>query len=96
MHGRPSTAPSDLSTQVQSISLANNGLSSANALQTLDHYLPGLRNLSLANNKLRVFKDLDCLSSRKGRLLKLKELVMNGNPIREVAIANGHAEQYRS
>ena len=46
MHGRPSTASSDFCDQVHSISLANNGLSSAQALQTLNHYLPGLRNVS--------------------------------------------------
>lgn len=80
-----------------SISLANNNLISAQPLQTLCHYLPALQNLSLANNKLRPsYRELDYVASRKGKLLRLKELVMNGNPLREVDVANGKPEKYRT
>jgi nuclear RNA export factor len=97
MHGRASTAPPNPCFQVISISLANNNLTSAQPLQTLCHYLPGLRNLSLANNKLRIsYRELDYIASRKGKFLQLKELVMNGNPLREVDIANGKQDRYRT
>jgi nuclear RNA export factor len=81
---------------VLSVSLANNNFMTAQPLQTLSHYLPGLRNLSLANNKLRLWKDLDYLSARKGKFLHLKELVMNGNPMREGELTNGKLDKYRA
>ncbi|KAF8588268.1 NTF2-like protein [Ramaria rubella] len=87
---------SQLKPEVLSISLANNGLTNAQPLQTLSHYLPGLRNLSLANNKLKLWKDLDYLSARKGRFLHLKELVMNGNPMREDQIPTNRLDKYRA
>ncbi|KAF8529914.1 hypothetical protein JB92DRAFT_2860242 [Gautieria morchelliformis] len=87
---------SQLKPEVLSISLANNNFTTAHPLQTLSHYLPGLRNLSLANNKLRLWKDLDYLSARKGKFLHLKELVMNGNPMREGELTNGKLDKYRA
>lgn len=96
MHGHASTAPPNPRSQVLSISLANNNFTTAHPLQTLSHYIPGLRNLSLANNKFRILKDLDYLYARKAKFLHLKELVLNGNPIREIELANGKLEKYRT
>ncbi|KZV95386.1 NTF2-like protein [Exidia glandulosa HHB12029] len=78
------------------ISLANNGLTSSMPLATLQHYLPGIRNLSLENNELKTWKDIDAFSSRKGRLLKLRELILIGNPLREVEYQHGRGERYTS
>lgn len=79
-----------------SLSLANNDLSSAQPLSSLSHYLPGLRNLSLANNKLRFWKDLENMSSRKEKFLNLKELILAGNPMREVDMTPARLERYRT
>src|SRR5712691_7084223 len=73
--------------QVRTISLANNNLQSTHVITTIAHYLPNLANLSLENNNLRVWKDLDSisqLSDKKDKLLKLRELILIGNPIRDI------------
>ncbi|GJJ08185.1 hypothetical protein Clacol_002393 [Clathrus columnatus] len=87
---------SQLNPEVLSLSLANNDFSSVQSLSTLSHFLPGLRNLSLANNKLRYWKDLDSLITRKGKFLNLKELVLSGNPMREVDMTPARLERYRT
>ncbi|KAG6840672.1 hypothetical protein C0991_005177 [Blastosporella zonata] len=83
----------ELIPKVQTLSLSNNNLEGVH-LQHLSHYLPDLVNLSLENNKIRTLKDLDCLASRRGRLLNLKELVLTGNPVREQGMKES-PEQYR-
>lgn len=81
--------------QVQTLSLAYNAISSAQILSTLAHYLPRLANLSLEGNGLRVWKDLDFISGRKGKLEHLRELVLKGNPVRELEYQNNRASNYK-
>lgn len=84
--------------QVRTISLANNNLQSTHVITTIAHYLPNLANLSLENNNLRMWKDLDSisqLSDKKDKLLKLRELILIGNPIRDVEYQNNRVDTYR-
>ena len=84
--------------QVRTISLANNNLQSTHVITTIAHYLPNLANLSLENNNLRVWKDLDSisqLSDKKDKLSKLRELILIGNPIREQEYRNNRVDSYR-
>ncbi|KAF8207061.1 hypothetical protein K438DRAFT_1815618 [Mycena galopus ATCC 62051] len=85
---------SRLKPPVETVSLANNGLS-GHHLTYLDKYLPRIANLSLQNNNMRVWKDLDPISSRREKLLHLRELVLMGNPIREQEYQNGNADRYK-
>ncbi|KAF9231003.1 hypothetical protein BU15DRAFT_91000 [Melanogaster broomeanus] len=87
---------SNLKPPVQTISLANNHIGSGQLLSTLAHYLPKLANLSLQNNDLKVWRDMDYLSGRKGKLEHLRELIMIGNPLRELEIKNGRGDKYKS
>ncbi|KAF8434089.1 hypothetical protein L210DRAFT_3554016 [Boletus edulis BED1] len=87
---------SNLKPPVQTISLANNKISSGQILSTLSHYLPRLANLSLLNNDLRVWRDIDYLSGRKGKLEHLRELILTGNPLRELEVKNGRGDKYKS
>jgi nuclear RNA export factor len=66
-------------TQVLTISLANNNISSGQMLSTLSHYLPNLANLSLQNNNLRTWRDIDYFW-QKGKLEHLRELVSDREP----------------
>src|SRR5882757_402820 len=84
--------------KVRTISLANNNLQSTHVITTIAHYLPNLANLSLENNNLRVWKDLDSisqLSDKKDKLLKLRELILIGNPIRDIEYQNNRVDNYR-
>ncbi|KAJ3758994.1 hypothetical protein EV360DRAFT_42749 [Lentinula raphanica] len=72
----------ELKPQVQSLNLANNNLSGQH-ISLLGHYLPGLANLSLQNNDIKTYRDMDFISRRKDKLVALKELVLIGNPLRE-------------
>ncbi|KAI0346534.1 NTF2-like protein [Trametopsis cervina] len=85
-----------LKPEVQTISLAHNGLGSAIFITTLSHYLPRLANLSLEDNNLRVWKDLDYISGRRGKLEHLRELILKGNPIRELEYQNNRVEKYKT
>ncbi|TFY63422.1 hypothetical protein EVG20_g6313 [Dentipellis fragilis] len=90
---------SSLQPPLQTISLANNNLSSAQYFSTIAHYLPDIANLSLENNGLRVWKDLDCLSSvtgKKDKLTKLRELILIGNPLRELEYKHNRVDEYRN
>lgn len=81
--------------QVQTISLANNNIASGQLISTLGHYLPKLANLSLQNNAMKLRRDLDFISGRRGKLEHLRELILAGNPLRELEIQNGRADQYK-
>lgn len=84
--------------QVRTISLANNNLQTTHVITAIAHYLPNLANLSLENNNLRMLKDLDSisqLSDKKDKLLKLRELILIGNPIREIEYQNNRVDNYR-
>jgi len=85
---------SQLKPKVQTLSLANNNLAGEH-LTYIHHYLPDLVNLSLQNNNIRSVKDLDCISQRKQKMLCLRELVLLGNPVRELEYQNGRGDRYR-
>ncbi|KAJ7760723.1 hypothetical protein DFH07DRAFT_430072 [Mycena maculata] len=87
-------AATRLKPPVETLSLANNGLSGMH-LTYIDKYLPRVANLSLQNNNIRLWRDLDCISSRREKLLNLRELVLMGNPLREQEYQTGNAERYK-
>ncbi|OCH95422.1 NTF2-like protein [Obba rivulosa] len=87
---------SKLTPEVETMSLAHNNITSASTIIGLPRYLPKLVNLSLEGNKLRMWKDLDYIAGRRGRLENLRELVLTGNPIREVEYQNNRVDQYKS
>ncbi|KAF7312070.1 hypothetical protein MIND_00219200 [Mycena indigotica] len=80
--------------KVETVSLANNGLIGQH-LTYLDKYLPRIVNLSLQNNNLRGWKDLEFISGRRGKLLKLRELVLMGNPVRENEYQTGNGDRFK-
>lgn len=86
---------SDKKLDVMSITLAGNKLRDVTNITTLAQYCPNLRNLSLANNDMRRYKDLDAWSS-KNKLANLQELELTGNPVREEEVAKGREIEYRS
>ena len=61
----------------------------------LAHYLPKLANLSLENNKLSSWRDLDYISGRKGQLESLRELILVNNPVRDFEFRNNCGDRYR-
>lgn len=77
------------------ISLANNNFRNGLYLQTIHRYLPKLANLSLANNALRDFNQLEFISSKKGKLIHLRELVLTGNPLRENLVKANNLSKYK-
>lgn len=81
--------------KVQTISLAHNGIQTGLLLSALSHYLPRLANLSLEGNQLKMWKDLDQIAGKKGKLEHLRELILKGNPIRELEYQNNRAEKYK-
>ncbi|KAJ7163930.1 hypothetical protein C8R43DRAFT_989194 [Mycena crocata] len=85
---------SRLKPPVETVSLANNGLTGQH-LTYIDKYLPRVAHLSLQNNNLRTWKDLDPISSRREKLVNLQELVLMGNPLREIEYRNGNADRYK-
>ncbi|KAJ7352356.1 hypothetical protein DFH08DRAFT_858626 [Mycena albidolilacea] len=85
---------SRLKPPVETLSLASNNLN-GHHLTYLDKYLPRIVNLSLQNNNMRMWKDLDPISARREKLLHLRELVLMGNPIREQEYLNGTSERYK-
>lgn len=88
-------APALTPQQVETLSLARNGITSGVYLSSIPHYLPNLKNLSLEGNHLRLFKDIDLIAGRNGKLEHLRELIIAGNPIRELEIQNGRQEKYK-
>ncbi|KII89808.1 hypothetical protein PLICRDRAFT_39982 [Plicaturopsis crispa FD-325 SS-3] len=87
---------SKLQPPVQTLSLANNNFTQGTTLSYLAHYLPDLENLSLQNNQLKTWRDIDLICGRKGKLSKLRELVLVGNPIRDIEYNNNRADEYKS
>lgn len=77
------------------VSLAHNNISSGVYLQSLYHYLPKLANLSLEGNNLKMWKDLDYISGRRGKLENLRELILKGNPLRELEYQNNRVDKYK-
>lgn len=84
-----------LCVQVETISLAHNNFTSGLMLNSLSHYLPKLRNLSLQGNGLKQWRDLDFLSGRKQKLQNLRELIMIDNPLRDVELKHNRGDNYQ-
>ncbi|KAJ1733417.1 nuclear mRNA export, poly(A)+RNA binding protein [Coemansia biformis] len=80
---------------IAAINLANNGLSSLKPVADIGAHFPKLKSLSLMNNMLSDFRELDCLSAAGSTvpLRALGELVLVGNPVSEAAlrVADGGA-----
>lgn len=92
---RPSCRKLSLCTQVETISLAHNDLASGRIMSTLAHFMPKLANLSLEGNKLGGWKEIEYISGKRGRLEQLRELVLIGNPMRDLEIKNDRVQQYK-
>lgn len=77
------------------VNLSNNYLSSLRPIVDLGSHFPRLRNLSLMNNSISSFQELDLLSSAKSTapLGQLNELILTGNPVcdSELQLPNGAA-----
>jgi nuclear RNA export factor len=88
----------ELQPPVQSLSLANNAISSGSTISALSRYLPNIANLSLQDNKLERHRDLDYVSGRKSssfKLQHLRELILTGNPLRENEARAGKLDLFR-
>ena len=64
-------------------------------MSCLAHYLPKLKNLSLESNNLGGWKEIDYISGKRGRLEELRELILKGNPLRELEYKNNRAQTYK-
>ncbi|EEB92197.1 hypothetical protein MPER_09329, partial [Moniliophthora perniciosa FA553] len=51
-------------------------------------------NLSLHNNNIRKYLDLDTLAGKKDKLLVLRELILTGNHLREEEVGKGKEEHF--
>ncbi|KTW30290.1 hypothetical protein T552_00765 [Pneumocystis carinii B80] len=80
---------------VISVNLSSNKISSLINISTLAQTYPNLKNLNLADNLLKHYKDLD-IWSHKDKLPNLQELILIGNEIRENEIKKGNEINYRS
>ena len=65
------------------------------SLASLPHYLPKLVNLSLQNNQLKTWKDIDYICGRKQKMECLREIILIDNPIRDFEVRNDRLENYR-
>lgn len=87
---------SEMFPAVESMSLASNHLRNVSPISTVAQYIPQLKNLSLQNNNLLFYSNLEALSG-KTKLKELKELILLGNPLRENEIKKtGDDVAYRS
>src|ERR1700761_1546664 len=59
LHSLPLVSLTTHAMQVESISIANNGLKYLSHFNTLSQYLPKLANLSLQHNRIEDFAELD-------------------------------------
>ncbi|KAI8971045.1 hypothetical protein BDB01DRAFT_812547 [Pilobolus umbonatus] len=73
---------SEMFEDVVTISLAGNHLKNLQQFATLPQYLPNVQNISLLNNLIKEYEGLDVLSGT-GKLTKLRELMLIGNPLSE-------------
>ena len=80
---------------VTSVNLEGNRIKDVVGISSLAQTYPKLRNLSLANNDIRRYKDLDAWAG-KNKLANLSELILSGNPVREDELAKSREVEYRS
>jgi nuclear RNA export factor len=88
------------SLQIITLSLAKNDLKTLFPVATLAEFLPGIKNLSLENNDIKWAKDLSFHTSKvrsvQSKFTDLSELILNGNPVHDNAVAAGNQEGYRA
>ncbi|KAG4305696.1 hypothetical protein PORY_000606 [Pneumocystis oryctolagi] len=80
---------------VISVNLSSNKIESLSNVSILAQIYPNLKNLNLANNLLKYYKDLDAWS-HKHKFPDLQELILIGNEVRENEIKKGNEVNYRS
>lgn len=68
--------------EVVTISFARNHLKNVQQISTLAQYLPNVQNVSFQDNLMKEYANLEALSGT-GKLNCLRELVMEGNPLRD-------------
>ncbi|KAK3837420.1 MAG: hypothetical protein J3R72DRAFT_370980 [Linnemannia gamsii] len=89
-------AASELFPDIKTISLASNRLRSMQPISAITQFFPKLQNLSLQDNYITILKDLEYVSGPK-KLTELRELILLGNPIRDLAIDKSKDDfSYRS
>ncbi|KAJ1955295.1 nuclear mRNA export, poly(A)+RNA binding protein [Dipsacomyces acuminosporus] len=74
---------------IVTMNLASNGLHSLKPIAELGYSFPNIRNLSLMNNMISDYRELNYLSSlgSTAPLKQLSELILIGNPLREAELA---------
>lgn len=81
------------------VSLAKNDLKTLVPVATLAEFLPDIKNLSLENNDIKWVRDLSFHTtkgrSNQSKFRSLQELILNGNPVHDNAVAAGNQEGYR-
>ncbi|KTW31270.1 uncharacterized protein T551_01342 [Pneumocystis jirovecii RU7] len=80
---------------VISVNLSSNKISSLFNISILAQIYPNLKNLNLADNLLKHYKDLD-VWSHKNKFPNLQELILIGNGVRENEVKKGNEVNYRS
>ena len=80
----------ELCPEIKTISLANNKIENLTFFSTLAGRVPDLENISFKDNLIRTFEDLQPFNGRNFK--SLRELILDGNPIREKELskAGGH------
>nr|KAJ3420330.1 nuclear mRNA export, poly(A)+RNA binding protein [Polyrhizophydium stewartii] len=76
--------------ELETLSLAGNRLRTLDHFSTLHERIPNLVNLSLQDNLLSSFRDLEPLRGKELRLLR--EFVLIGNPVREREVTKAGGE----
>ncbi|KAG0203698.1 nuclear mRNA export, poly(A)+RNA binding protein [Mortierella sp. GBA30] len=85
----------ELFPDITTISFASNKLRSLQPISTVAQYFPKLQNLSLKNNDIQTYKDIEYLAGKK--LSNLRELILLENPVRDRDIAKNKDDlSYRS
>lgn len=79
--------------QVITISFARNHLKTVHHISTITQFLPNVQNISLEDNLIKTFENLDPISGA-GKLKHLRELVLLGNPLRETMIKRSGNDRY--
>ncbi|KAF9985274.1 nuclear mRNA export, poly(A)+RNA binding protein [Mortierella antarctica] len=80
---------------ITTISFASNHLKSLQPISAVAQYFPKLQNLSLKDNDIQHFKDIENLAGKK--LSSLRELILLDNPLRDRDIAKNKDDlAYRS
>lgn len=82
--------------QVVTISYERNKLVNTDSLDTLNQYVPTLRNFSIAHNPLETINSIKAMISLKTGLVNLQELITVGCPFRDKEIAERGEEGYRT